>query len=97
MAYGFNEDKSKYDLGQLENQVIFRQVTVNKNLTLNAFTSSNALTGNPPTEEGYTFYRISGQTNGNVLMCAPNGWIMNTSNSSKSITGARWNYIGIKD
>ena len=97
MAYGFNDDKSKYDLGPLEKKVIFRQVSVNKSLTLDAFSSSNALTGNPPTDAGYTFWRVSGVTNGNVMMCAPNGWILNNSTSRKTITGVRWNYIGIKD
>ena len=97
MPYGFNEDKSKYDLGPLEKQVIWERVSVPVNKSIPANSATGDYKGTWPTRDGYTFHLIGGHVQGNSLLTTGNGWICNPYSDARKITNAVWFYIGIKD
>lgn len=70
------------------------ETTVAINRSFSSYESTSAYAGSAPSKSGYTAVRLSGYTNGNVLMCAPNGWIMNVRNLTvPGITSVTWKWL----
>lgn len=66
-------------------------VPINRTFSVNEYTA--AYSGSTPVQSGYKATRLSGTTEGDVLMCCPNGWIRNFTATSSKIISVNWLWL----